>query len=1324
MASESEYVGVGEAARLLGVHENTVRNWVKTGVLASARLPGTRQHRFLRPDLERLLRDQGADASSRVESLKAFGPELVGANDLDAWTGRFAQENFPEMVRRLLANTAGATNVSVRAGDGISAPGFDGISTVNSTGSFLPAGVLIMEMGTDADPVRKAQREYAKRVEELGGSKSTAHFVFLTPRRWRNAADWQQKKTAEGHFASVRVLDADDLEGWLKETPFVHIWLSELFGRKPSEVETIGRWWEEFAAQTNPELPVGLFAAGREEAVGRVRSFLEANVRPEYVLRVKAAWRDEVIGFLASVVPRSADASIVLIHSKEAWGRVLTDSRVPLVAIPMFAGANLALAEDRKHRVIIPVTPQDSLRNDNSTVELPRLSAGEASQALQEAGVGRDRSTRLATLARRSMRAFVRELARDERGLMPEWALSDDRRAIANLVLVQQWTNREDDQDVLTRLTSATPDDLESLLSRWERHEDPPFIRSGSAWRVAAPLEAAFALLPLLTSADLSRWSEIAAEVLTEPDPTAGMSETERLMAPLNGVQRRYSSILREGIADGLALVGQTVTVGSRNESGSEIASRVARDLLECSDIDQEKKAWVNLSPYLQSIAEGAPELFLEYVDQDLRRPNPLLQSLFETSGNSGIFSATSPHVYLLWALEILAQSADYFFRSAEALSQLVPFDAALGNTSNRASESLRVLLLPWIRQTDAPLATRLSFLRSWRNRDDASAWPILLKLLPGGHDFAMMPASPKYRDWSPQQQTVPLAEWSEFVEHLANLVLESAGWSLDKWADLISPLSSLPVALRTKFLFELDAAVQATVSGDSDESHDKLYEALRDEIGRHREFPDADWALTEEDLSQLEGTLSQLSPSAPANEYRYLFGWHPHLEGFSRHAAITDDAAAYASELERQRRSALRVTAGSGPEALRELIQIVEVPQHLGMMLADELSLVDVPTILQWLEHSGSNAARAASAYVFRRSEHGDVDWVMQIFQSDVREAAKDLFAASLAPKPLIWALLEEVGHSHAHWANMNPYAVAPEDRSEAISGLIGAGRAEATLSLIELSIQHEPQQELESDLILRAIKALLEVGTTPLQTHSGYSLSTILQHLRTQGVPDEILAPLEFILFRVLSDTQHGTSSLFRVLETNPEEFVHLVETAFRAKSPARSADTKDGNPSRAALAYEVLSEWRSIPGTMENGSVDGQALKDWVERARLLLSASDRADIGDEMIGQLLSAGGSFAPEGWPAPGVAEVIETTASVALESGLHIGLTNGRGVTVRDPFDGGKQEHELAQRFNLLSVASQAWSRTSRVLKAVAGQYERRALEEDRRAQWLGDEG
>lgn len=75
---------------------------------------------------------------------------------------------------------------------------------------------------------------------------------------------------------------------------------------------------------------------------------------------------------------------------------------------------------------------------------------------------------------------------------------------------------------------------------------------------------------------------------------------------------------------------------------------------------------------------------------------------------------------------------------------------------------------------------------------------------------------------------------------------------------------------------------------------------------------------------------------------------------------------------------------------------------------------------------------------------------------------------------------------------------------------------------------------------------------------------------------------------------------------------------------------------------------------------------SLRRWVRSARLAFVDSDRDDIGDEQVGRVLSA----SPEGsdgiWPAEPVRELIEMIGSTRIETGLHTGIVNTRGITSR----------------------------------------------------------
>jgi len=57
MATKTELLNVRTTAEALGVHENTIRNWEKTGLLRGVKLPGSGFRRFPREEVERMRRE-------------------------------------------------------------------------------------------------------------------------------------------------------------------------------------------------------------------------------------------------------------------------------------------------------------------------------------------------------------------------------------------------------------------------------------------------------------------------------------------------------------------------------------------------------------------------------------------------------------------------------------------------------------------------------------------------------------------------------------------------------------------------------------------------------------------------------------------------------------------------------------------------------------------------------------------------------------------------------------------------------------------------------------------------------------------------------------------------------------------------------------------------------------------------------------------------------------------------------------------------------------------------------------------------------------------
>ena len=114
-------------------------------------------------------------------------------------------------------------------------------------------------------------------------------FVFATPRRCSDARDWERQRGVDAIFADVRVVPADDHEGWLDATRLFISGFSEELDRQPRGAETLERWWSRFRSQTIPALPTSLFLASRNDERRRLVEFFK---QPPGVIAVQAPWRD------------------------------------------------------------------------------------------------------------------------------------------------------------------------------------------------------------------------------------------------------------------------------------------------------------------------------------------------------------------------------------------------------------------------------------------------------------------------------------------------------------------------------------------------------------------------------------------------------------------------------------------------------------------------------------------------------------------------------------------------------------------------------------------------------------------------------------------------------------------------------------------------------------------------------------------------------------------------------------------------------------------------------------------------------------------------
>jgi len=1239
-------------------------------------------------------------------------PFLASATHLERWADlRSAQADLPRLVRRLIRQENDQVQpLEMRAGEGVGLPGYDG--TVESTRGtpFVPDGLSVWEMGTGDPPADKANEDYKSRTANpLGVDPATTTFVFVTPRRWSKKKDWEQKRREEGPWRDVRVLDADDLELALEEAPAVRVWLSELLDLTPLGVETIEKWWRAFANSFEPALARDVVLAGRDdEAASLLRRLAQETGRTF----VRAASIDDGLAFVACAMTAAEGdqqagpllSRSLLVHDGVALRRLEYSARL-LILLPYEEKLQREARLVENHHVVFIVTDGDA------DIVLPALDHLALDAALRAAGVPEAELARYVRAGNKSLVALQRVASRLGQPDPDAWSQDLDDRAVRRAWLAGSWSQqRTGDTEVLAALTGKSGEDLDERLSRAARQPDPLFTRVGSVWAVAAPEDSWRAARFAIRDADLDALERAVQTVLGAVDPRLDLAPEDRWNAVIHGKVPIHSEDLRQGLARSLALLGargdDVRLAGGR--TARQWSERVVWRLFRRANEAESVHLWASIEGVLPLLAEAAPDVFLRAVAEGTAGKEPLLRDMFQDRTDD--WNVSSPHTGLLWALECVAWSPVHLGFAAELLARLAELDPG-GRLSNRPATSLNDVFRPWMPQTSASAQTRVATLNALSGRHSDVVWQVLLNSLPELRSVGLENAKPRFRDWAREaDREITYAEYDEVVDALAGRVVGLATEQPARWAAVVERFDRLPSTAR-------EAVVQALDGLDPDRLDDHLVTTLWAKTGalvrRHREYPDAEWSLPEQWLSRLVAAADRWKPRRPSEAHRWLFeDWHPEIG-----VAASEDLQAYDAEVNRRRRAAItEVLASEGFEAVQTLAEAVELPWAVGAALAEASSDHDLDT-LSLLDADG-RLLQFATGFARARTA-GDVEhvraWVAAFAGRPQIQARLLLLVDDVQ---LAWRAVAELGGGveALYWREFLPYGRGADFAhvDDAARHLLTHGRAAAAVDALSM---YAERATVGVDVVIDALRQFGGRDDPEAGRVSAYDLRRLLDYLLSRGVDDTEVARFEWKFLPVLRHEARGLA-LARVLARDPGFFVEVVTLAFKPAQRDGPGKRDAVDPAVAANAYSLLRDWRIVPGSADDGTVDGVALRDWVARARQLLSDADRLDIGELQFGEVLAHAPADADGTFPALAVRDVLETAQGDRLERGFALGLLNKRGVTSRSMTEGGKQEYDLADRYERWADAVQATHpRTAGVLRGVAETYREEGRRNDEEA-------
>ena len=1250
--------------------------------------------------------------------------QWIDAKDLDSWSNLpEAQSELPSLIRSLALSTTNPDNVDIPSGSSVHLPGWDGKYS-SSGGLFLPPGKVLFEISCRADVAVKANQDYKKRKKDTLGLVPAEHvYICVTSRIWKDKDDWAKERRAENFWKDVCVIDATVLAQWVDAAPAVASQFARAMGKvPPAGFIALTDFWDEWSRATKYVATPSLLVGGRDEQISHLSEWVKG---PPASFYIQGEIQDEAAALLAAwAMTQKEEGERVLnrgiiVKSQDAW-LALSRSKTPLFLIPqMHEEYAPAAAIKNKHHVLIPLGKGES-PNGNGIV-LGRMNRDAFLLALKEMGIPEREREALTNSTGRHLPTLRRRLIDHAGGQYPFWATPSEARNLLPALLLGQWTESEGDLKVLSALADLPAADVLAKYQALLNIPDSPLRKVGGQWRLVSQEEAWELLSPFLSQKELDNFIGIARELLEQVSPALDLDGSQRHMAAVYKKVLTHSDALREGVSVTLALMS-----ARSDRLGANVSSvplRVMRDVLENRQADW--RFWATIGSILSTLAEATPEQILDSIEEMLKQqPGPFYE-LFKEEGD-GIWGSCY-HSGLLWALEKIAMSEEYFARAALCLAGLSTIDPG-GRYSNRPMESLRGLYLSWIHYSDATDEARVNTLDGICKRYPEIGWKLVMGICPGGMDSTIGRQPPTFRPWGSNiEKSIVIQEAINYQNQIVLRALQNVKDLPDRWEDLLTQVSNFLEADRVKAFEQLEECIV----GVSDLAKwEKVRSKIREMLNRNKTYPDSGWAMAEKDVERMQKIYESLRPSDAVDADGWLFAFWPDLpEGGRKTEKETTERVE-----ELQNASLMSIYSTLGIAGVQRLIAGAKDAARAGYLCGKYLSdKKDVRELILG-NLASSEYSHRVFALEFARAVFDLNKWdSLQPLLDEAKkanvsdQAVAELFLGASIGK-ITWDKLatEPPDVERHYWSTLNIHVLHSVDTEEyeyAVTKLLDLDRAPDVLD--EMAYGRE---DVPSSLMVRALEIaprnLNEAARANLPVRvSSHDIARVFEKLeKAADVDEEKIAQLELPFVTILR-LDRPRLVIHREVAQSPIVFADLISWVYKRSDGLVDDDgiLQEEREARAKTAWSILHGVSVVPGQKPDGSINQDEQLEWAQEALRLCKERGREVVGRQTIGQVLGCCPSGSDGIWPHESVRKTLDTLSDKEIGLGLQIRKQNMRGVVSRGLYDGGTQERGLAQQYRDAAARLRPeYPFTASVLKNLADSYEGQAVAEDNDAAWM----
>lgn len=1247
---------------------------------------------------------------------------LIDSGDIKTWlTGnkKHCEATLPELLSRLiLASSASIEEIDFPSGDNTVIGGWDGRLQSSSGSAFFPAGGSAWEIGTEVSPGKKAEDDYTKRTKNpLGVDPKSTTFIFVTPRPWKDRTDWEAKKKATHKWADVKVIGVDKLVLWLSTTPAVALWLARQIKRLSGGIQDIEGFWEEWSAGTAPEITPAVVIGGRAAEVSLIHQWI---TRIPDLLEIQGDSPDEPKAFLYAALTELPETEklrvlsrCVVVENVQQFKDCSANFKNLTIVAPADCREVAHLAVRNGHHVFLSADAQ-SVDIRGKVIRLSRPKRNVIEKKFLENGVSGVQSQKLARDFGRSIPVLHRQLSSTSAS-QPAWAAPDKADLLFPALFAGSWDeNKEGDRRILETLSGVKYEEYSKKLEKLLRVDDTPIRKSGSVWMIKAPLDTWELLVPNLSESFLKLFKKSLLSVLTKTDPKYRLAADKRWAAAVYGKVSPYSEWIQTGLVESLVLLAVHSDHCPHISSAQAFADRIVEEVLTRAS---SWEIWASLSDMTPLLSEAAPDAFLQGLTRAIETRPEVFKELM--NDESGIFGECK-HSGLLWALESTAWDSEYLGDSAGILLKLAQIDQG-GGYSNRPLNSLKDIFRPAYPQTCATPQERIGVFEKLVSLNPKLTW-----------DFAKGYFSPesfseshrfRWRETGNPRRGLERengVEHQEYIKGLLPKMIDVAS-AEENLATSMDDFIRLPIEIQERLLEVIE---KESLKSLPKEKALELFKNTRDTLHWINTYGDGE---VKKFLPALNQVLEKVTPKDTLERLGWLVNnpWPELPEGDSKEY---DEKTLI---ITKAREKAMREILDD--VSLKKIIEYAcgisyqgVFGQALGKIIRNAK---EDAIVLDAILKVSSKHPMLLESYAQGRIQTTNEKWIGRQVK---RMKAKGNYSADgeallysgLPASRAIWSLVSGRGIEveAAYWDHATGYfqGDSAEDTAFAVEKLIDAKRPFSALS-----IAGDHKISLPSILLQRLLQEVLLVDSKHKDFRRGgsldeYHLGNVFRQLQERDeLSLEEMVKLEWPFAAFFHSLEkHGSPlAVHRLLQKDPSFFVELVSYGYKQDDHIGkpTGKKKKSSPFLAKNAWEVLHSWHLIPGMQKDGSFNEKEFSEWIEAARDECASKKYVTGGDLQIGLMLANAPSGSDGHWPHEAVRDLLEKLGNEIIERHIQTGLYNSRGVVSRAMDAGGEPERALAEKYKKMSGALKVkWPRVARMLRQMAGNYERDAKRED----------